>query len=323
MLERFAKICACSVLVFVAALAVAHGNDACNNTSSEPAPSDYDILILALQWPFSTCVSLGDAAGDACQSPPAAFVIDGLWPARVAGEQPRCCVMGLNATEAAFSLAPIVDLTPQLLRLWPDMSANADPKRLWREQWERHGSCSNFSCRAYFRKVLELSRRFDFLHALSAQGVVASARRSHRFSHVQQAANVAVGGSQVRLRCHRSTHGTVLDALHVCTDRDGLRTVDCPASCMEDDQACCRTGQRIQIPFWSFERNVENTTSSSRDTESKLSPKKQVYFAGMAFSTVAGIVVLTCACAAWMFRKFYESHLRATGINSHPYQRIR
>lgn len=317
---RVAVVCFPFSFFLLASLTAATVHHVCNTTTTQ-SMQDYDILVLALQWPFSTCVSLGDAAGDACLSPPAAFIIDGLWPARVAGEQPRCCFAGRNRSDAIFSVAPIVDLTPQLRHMWPDMSQDANPRSLWKAQWEKHGSCSTFSCRAYFRKVLELSRRFDFLRALSAQGVVASARRSHKFDRVQDAADVAAGGSRVRLRCHRTSRGTVLDALHVCTDKDGLRTVNCPASCMEDDQACCQTGERIRIPFWSYERNSENQSSVPND--SKDSSVQRQESSGISISAIAGVAVLACACIAWLFRKFYQSHMRARSMNDHPYQRIR
>jgi ribonuclease I len=299
----------------------------CNaSTDQNQTAPTVDMLVLALQWPFSVCTFLGREAGIACMSPPASFIVGGLWPSQESGHYPLCCLASpyaLGTRNNSFALGRIVDLEPQLRRLWPDLSSRESATRLWKMQWDKHGTCSRFTVRGYFRKVLELARRFDFMRALSAEGIVASAQRRHTLSKVQRAVNYATGGSSVRLECRRTWQGTILTALHVCFDADGFRAVDCPFACKKRGDTCCHTGELIQIPYWSRESNIppENATSAtgpdgaSGETDARGNGN---YLAGQ----IAGILVVVAGIGVWLFKQFFELRNPPAGTLEVPYQRI-
>lgn len=281
------------------------------------------MLVLAMQWPASTCVFLAEVAGDACRSPLAAFVVRGLWPTRFAGPQPKCC--GL----ARFSMAAIADLIPQLRHLWPDFTKGGSSTDLWASQWQRHGSCSGFSCRLYFRRVLELARRFDFLRALSAQGIVASDHRTHKLASVQRALNAAVGGSRVSVRCRKSWKGDVLDAVHVCLQAAGSSVISCPAECLKLEEDCC--GERLRIPFWSRDGgggNLGKRNSSMPNEPGRgrgdnrgaggAVPDPAGYWTGQ----VVGICALVGGAGFWIFKQATLDRRRTGTGATDGYQRI-
>jgi ribonuclease I len=249
---------ASAILGMVAAAVAA----ACTRYGGLATTIEYDLLILEMMWPFSSCVFLDKLAGGACQSPPASFLVRGLWPVRFSGEQSVCCALKSDS-DSEFQASAILDLAPQLRHLFPDLSLRGSDTALWEAQWDTYGRCLGLSERLYFRRILELSRRFDFMRALSAQGIVASDHRTHKLSTVQKAANAAVGGFHVRIRCRQLWRGPILDAVHVCLDPDTFHVVDCSMECAERDIACCPKGVRLTMPFWGRENGVSGSRRNS------------------------------------------------------------
>lgn len=302
------------------AVASALGSNVCELHKPSDRQSDFDILVLAMQWPASACIVLDDAAGDACRSPPAAFVVRGLWPTRVVGVQPRCCHRG------NFSVAAIADLTPQLRHLWPVLSRGASATELWESQWMKHGSCTGLSCRSYFRRVVELARRFDFLRALSAQGIVASDHRTHRLADVQSALDAAVGGSRVNVRCRKSWKGSVLDSIHVCLDSSGSIVGSCPTKCNKVEDDCC--GARLRIPFWSRDNGSgsfgrrNRSTSTGGHGENRNAGGAVPDPAGYWTGQVVGICVLVGGAGFWIFKQATLDRRRTGTGMVDGYQRI-
>lgn len=298
--------------------------DACaDNGHVAGTYAEYDSLVLSMMWPFSSCVFLDKLAGGACQSPPANFVVRGLWPVKVIGEQPLCC--GSKSEDGSdFKATAILDLAPQLRHLFPDLSFRDSDTDLWKAQWEAYGACTGLTCRAYFRRIVELSRRFDFMRAFSAQGIVASDHRIHKLSTVQRAANAAVGGSEVRIRCRQSWLGPVLDAIHVCLDATSFHVVDCPASCPDSDIACCPKGSRLTMPFWGRDNGssgLSRNSSSSGHPNGKTHPgDRPVPDEGIGYwiGQVAVALVLFGGVAFWV----YSTIDRRRAPASSEYQRI-
>lgn len=265
--QQYYTICV-TVLAFSMVFEVFALSACADKQQSHGASGEYDSLVLSMMWPFSSCVFLDKLAGGACQSPPANFVVRGLWPVRASGDQPVCC--GLDSdSDSDFKASSILDLAPQLRHLFPDLSLRGSDTDLWEAQWEAYGACTGLSCRSYFRRIVELSRRFDFMRAFSAQGIVASDHRVHKLSTVERAANAAVGGFQVRIRCKQSRLGPVLDAIHVCLDASSFHVVDCPSSCFEGDIACCPKGSRLTMPFWGRDSSGSGEGQNSSSVDSK------------------------------------------------------
>eukprot|EP00178_Gracilaria_changii_P001254 TRINITY_DN1174_c0_g2_i1.p1 TRINITY_DN1174_c0_g2~~TRINITY_DN1174_c0_g2_i1.p1 ORF type:complete len:388 (-),score=107.84 TRINITY_DN1174_c0_g2_i1:206-1330(-) len=209
-----------------------------------PSRAMFDMYVLSLQWPFSSC-SLSSSRAPICQYPPPSFVVRGLWPSSHSLQwSPTCC-------SASFSLSTILDIAPALRRYWPDLQ-HADEPQLWRRQWLLHGSCSALGLRTYFKKVLELSRRYDFVRSLNSHGVVASANKPHDLQLVQRALDEATGGYHVRMRCERSSSSSnMLRAVHVCLHKTRFDTINCAAQCDAQHTHCCDATQPILIPYWS------------------------------------------------------------------------
>lgn len=212
-------------------------------------------------------------------------------------------------------------MTPALRHFWPDLSPDADDAALWREAWLQHGSCSGLGLRAYFRKVLELSRRYDFLRALNAEGVVASVEKAHGYDTVQNALNEATGGYQVGLRCKRSADGVFLDAVQVCLQKTGFATRHCPDDCLDGDLGCCLPEDEIRIPYWRHEYGgTGEGNETSADAGEELGDVR-----GFWVGQIAGVVVLGGGLAYWTFKQFFEAAARngrAPRPNPGAYQRI-
>jgi ribonuclease I len=354
---RLAAVAATSVaaIVMIAkAAATPHGGDtsACPAAASDgnsSSPADVEMLVLAMQWPFSTCVGLASKAGTSCLSPPAAFVVHGLWGIHATGPRSSCCRDNLRGTESALGeLTPIGDFAPQLQRMWPDLTARESAIEMWNREWQQYGSCSGLSMRQYFRKALELSRRFDILRALYAEHIFASSRRNaelYSFERVQHAVDSVAGGSRVRIRCQRERAAgndsvVLLDEVLVCLDKHGTRTVDCPSTCLaiEDGAECCRSGERIRVPFWSHEKRHHDgavsggsghpspmASPSSISSNSSLSPNKKDNVAvdpvaGSVAGQLIGICVLAAGVGFYLFKQFFDQRRPVTAFVD--YQRI-
>ena len=111
----------------------AHAQDARQNAKGE-----FDFYVLALSWSPSFCESAGERAPrQQCGARPYSFVVHGLWPQYEKGFPEYCEVP-----------APRLDrnIVSSMLDLMP-------APRLVFHEWDRHGTCSGLSPRAYFDTV--------------------------------------------------------------------------------------------------------------------------------------------------------------------------
>jgi ribonuclease T2 len=106
------------------------------------SPGQFDFYVLSLSWSPSFCADAverhaGRSAGGECGARPYAFVVHGLWPQYERGFPQDCQVP-----------APRVDrrLVSSMLDLMPA------PHFIFNE-WDKHGTCSGLSPRAYFDTV--------------------------------------------------------------------------------------------------------------------------------------------------------------------------
>jgi ribonuclease T2 len=105
-------------------------------------PGHFDFYVLALSWSPSYCEAAQNraphgAADQQCAGRPFAFVVHGLWPQYERGFPSYCQVP-----------APRLDrnIVGGMLDLMPS-------PRLVFNEWDRHGTCSGLSPRAYFETV--------------------------------------------------------------------------------------------------------------------------------------------------------------------------
>jgi ribonuclease T2 len=103
-------------------------------------PGQFDFYVLALSWSPSFCEAAGERGTppqQQCGSRPYSFVVHGLWPQYEKGFPEFCQVP-----------APRLDrrIVSSMLDLMPS-------PRLIFNGWDKHGTCSGLSARAYFENV--------------------------------------------------------------------------------------------------------------------------------------------------------------------------
>jgi ribonuclease T2 len=124
--------------VFIFAIAaLAQGLD-----RRQSAPGQFDFYVLALSWSPSYCAAAKERAPDRapdqqCAGRPFSFVVHGLWPQYEEGFPSYCKVPAPRLDRAIVS--GNLDLMPS-------------PRLIFHE-WDRHGTCSGLSPRAYFETV--------------------------------------------------------------------------------------------------------------------------------------------------------------------------
>jgi ribonuclease T2 len=105
-------------------------------------PGQFDFYVLALSWSPSYCEAAQERAPDKapdqqCGGRPFSFVVHGLWPQYDQGFPAFCQVPAPRLDRAI--VGSMLDLMPS-------------PRLIFHE-WDRHGTCSGLSARAYFETV--------------------------------------------------------------------------------------------------------------------------------------------------------------------------
>src|SRR5438309_8253406 len=126
--------------LIVAAVALSLGVTAASaQDTRQNEPGKFDFYVLALSWSPSFCEAAGDRAQGQpeCGARPYSFVVHGLWPQYEKGFPEYCQVP-----------APRLDrnIVSSMLDVMPA------PRLIFRE-WDKHGTCSGLSPRAYFDTV--------------------------------------------------------------------------------------------------------------------------------------------------------------------------
>lgn len=106
------------------------------------APGQFDFYVLALSWSPSYCEAAAERTPKRtpeiqCAGRPFAFVVHGLWPQYESGFPSYCQVPAPRIDRAI--VGGLLDLMPS-------------PGLIF-HQWNRHGTCSGLTARAYFETV--------------------------------------------------------------------------------------------------------------------------------------------------------------------------
>jgi ribonuclease T2 len=126
------------------ALAQAVGRD-----RTESQTSQFDFYVLSLSWSPSLCAEAGERApwrgrsGPECGTHAYSFIVHGLWPQYERGYPENC-------------LRPAPRLNRAIVSAMLDLMVSP---RLVYSEWDRHGTCSGLSARAYFETVREARAR--------------------------------------------------------------------------------------------------------------------------------------------------------------------
>ncbi len=104
------------------------------------ASGQFDFYVLSLSWSPSFCEAAGErgkAPEQQCGARPYSFVVHGLWPQYSRGFPEYCTVPAPRLDRGI--VASMLDVMPA--------------PRLIFHQWDKHGTCSGLSPRAYFDTV--------------------------------------------------------------------------------------------------------------------------------------------------------------------------
>jgi ribonuclease T2 len=183
---------------------------------------DFDFYVLSLSWSPSFCAAAAERGrtdrGTArqCGVRPYSFVVHGLWPQYERGF-PEFCQMPAPRLDREI-VSSMLDLMPA-------------PRLIFNE-WDRHGTCSGLSARAYFETV----RKARAAVKIPPEYVDPQEELSVAPAAVEQAfikANPGLPDDAIAVRCSRSR----LSEVRICLSKD-LQFHDCPQlarrSCRKD-----------------------------------------------------------------------------------------
>jgi ribonuclease T2 len=130
------RAAAFAVLFLAVSLSAAPAQD-----RRQSQPGQFDFYVLALSWSPSFCESATErgrqAPREQCGERPYSFVVHGLWPQYEKGFPEYCQVPAPRLDRGIVSM--MLDQMPS--------------PRLVFNQWDKHGTCSGLSPRAYFENV--------------------------------------------------------------------------------------------------------------------------------------------------------------------------
>jgi ribonuclease T2 len=215
----------CAIVLCFALLCssvTANAQDARQNS-----PGEFDFYVLSLSWSPSFCEA-GSERGSRrepdqqCGERPYAFVVHGLWPQYERGFPEFCQVP-----------APRLDRTivGTMLDVMP-------APRLVYHEWDRHGTCSGLSARAYFDTV----RKARAVVKIPTEYMEVKAPLTVTPDEVEEAfvkANPGMTRAAIAVGCDNRR----LREVRICLSKE-LRFRDCT----EIDQRTCRREQLVMPP---------------------------------------------------------------------------
>jgi ribonuclease T2 len=191
-------------------------------------PGEFDFYVLSLSWSPSFCEagaergSASPAAQQQCGERPYAFVVHGFWPQYDRGF-PEYCQQPAPRLDRNI-VASMLDLMPG--------------SRLIYHEWDRHGTCSGLSARAYFdavrkaRAIVKIPTEYlDIKEPLTVTPDAVEEAFVNANPGLTRK-SIAVGCDNRRLR-----------EVRVCMGKD-LRFRDCD----EVDRRACRREQLVMPP---------------------------------------------------------------------------
>ncbi|KAK4435921.1 Ribonuclease S-2 [Sesamum alatum] len=149
---------------------------------------------------------------------PLNFTIHGLWPDNNGQRLLNC-----NSKGHRFKAFKDGRFVAKLDYRWPDLfeASPGTKQTFWRDEWAKHGTCSNLNQQQYFTKAIELKDRFNLLHILEASGINYGLKVDPR--KVNASVSAATGHLPI-LKCVQK----LLSEIIICFDSNGANVIDCP-----------------------------------------------------------------------------------------------
>jgi ribonuclease T2 len=193
------------------------------------APGEFDFYVLSLSWSPSYCEEASERGRNGrsqqiqCGGRPFSFVVHGLWPQYERGFPDYCQRPSPRLDRNIVS--SMLDLMPA-----PGLIFN---------EWDKHGTCSGLSARAYFetiRKARSAVKIPEEYLELSAPKTVAPAEIEDAFIKV----NPGLSSSAIAVTCDK----TRLSEVRICMSKE-LQF----RACEEIDRRACRREQVVMPPI--------------------------------------------------------------------------
>jgi ribonuclease T2 len=222
---RFSSVSIAKILMALGLLAIAASASAQDRRQN--APGEFDFYVLSLSWSPSFCEAASERGNSGrsqaqCGGRPFSFVVHGLWPQYENGF-PNYCQRPSPRLDRAI-MTSMLDLMPA-------------PGLIFSE-WDKHGTCSGLSPRAYFEAVRKARAAVkipaDFLD-LSAPKTITPAEIENAFIK----ANPGLSNSAVAIICDQRR----LSEVRICMSKD-LQF----RACEEIDRRACRREQVVMPP---------------------------------------------------------------------------
>jgi ribonuclease T2 len=219
-MRKLTGIAVVTVLTILLSLGSAFAQDPRQNE-----PGKFDFYLLALSWSPSYCEASRERAPDRapdqqCGPRPFSFVVHGLWPQYEAGFPEYCQVPAPRLDRSAVS--SMLDLMPS--------------PRLVFHEWDRHGTCSGLSARAYFETV----RKARAVVKIPGEFLQVEQPLSVSPDQVKEAfvkANAGLSSAAISVSCDRKQR---LSEVRLCLGKD-LQFRDCP----DVERGACRREQVV------------------------------------------------------------------------------
>lgn len=207
-------------------LLIAAWGGALAQNSSQNEPGKFDFYVLSLSWSPSYCAAAHERyarnEGIQCGARPFAFVVHGLWPQYERGFPENCQVPSPRLYHGI--VGSMLDVMPA-------------PRLIYNE-WDRHGTCSGLSPRAYFdliRKARAAIKIPDQYVNLKSVLDVTPAAVEEAFTK----ANSGLTSQGMAIECDRRR----LTEVRICLSKD-LQFRDCP----EIARRSCKRDQVVMPP---------------------------------------------------------------------------
>jgi ribonuclease T2 len=222
----FPSIIVSRLLISLALILVSAGYAAAQDRRQN-APGEFDFYVLALSWSPSFCEAASERGNSGrsqiqCERP-FSFVVHGLWPQYERGF-PEYCQRPSPRLDRNI-MSSMLDLMPA-------------PGLIFAE-WDKHGTCSGLSARAYFettRKARAAVKIPPEYLDLAAEKVLAPAEIEEAFIKV----NPGLSASAISVVCGRKR----LSEVRICMSKD-LQF----RACEETDRRACRRDEVVMPPM--------------------------------------------------------------------------
>lgn len=197
----------------------------------------YEYFLMTLQWPPTVCMrSL--CVSDINQT----FGIHGLWPTNTKWPFPQYCSNG------SYHEMP-KKLKVELHERWPNLLEWNTDEGFWKDEWDKHGTCSldKFNQTEYFKLALSKTKKLDLLNLLKKGDIMPIHYKSYNIVDIVKAVRDGINNKEPGILCYNKTKTShFLQEIRVCLEANGHSYKDCPESIRARN---CSKGINITLPI--------------------------------------------------------------------------